>query len=394
MNDDTRPVPGSPASFPIVGIGASAGGLEAITRLFSALSADCGMAFLVVQHLAAGHSSMLVDILRRKSRLPVEEAVDGQTVDNNRVYVIPPTTSMTLRQGRISLQARDDSAGPPSPIDDLFFSLSRDKGAAAIAVVLSGNGSDGAAGARAVKGEGGVIMAQDSQSAQFKSMPEAAARQGDVDFTGAPEDIAARLVSLAAHPYLSSGLKEPEIDGLEGDAEALKRVLGLLKSHGNMDFSHYKRGVVMRRIVRRMGLLNITTLSELADFLKDKPQEVKRLCEDMLIPVTSFFRDPEAFDGLAKSVFPALLEDQSGHKPLRIWVAGCSSGEEVYSIAICLFECLDARGIEIPVQIFGTDVSETALTTARRGNIWRASSATSRPSAWRASSARPSPATR
>lgn len=358
----------SPTSFPIVGIGASAGGLEAITELFANLPAHSGMAFLLVQHLDPDHASMLAGILAKKTKMEVAEATEGQIVDQDHIYVIPPNTSMTITQGRLSLKPRNDKLGPPMPIDDLFHSLAKDRDCNAIGVLLSGSGSDGALGMQAIKGEGGITFAQDDASAKFSSMPQAAIEQGCIDFILPPPKIAEELVRISQHPFMMTLPILLDVERVAADEPSLKRIFDVLNRACNVDFTHYKRGTITRRLSRRIALLNLNSLPAYIAFLDKNPDEVQALYQDLLIRVTSFFRDPEAFEGLAKVVFPGLMEKRPSTTPLRIWVPGCSSGEEVYSIAMCLLEYLGEHAASTKIQIFGTDASEPALTTARAGS--------------------------
>ena len=354
-------------SFTIVGIGASAGGLEAVTELFSCLPTECNMAFLVVQHLDPHRASMLVDILAKKTAMQVTEATEGIAVEPDHVYVIPPNTSMRIVGGRLTLRPRRETHGPAMPIDDLLESLAIDQGANAIGVILSGSGSDGALAMRKIKGEGGITFAQDDKSAHFTGMPRAAISLGCVDFVLPPQDIARELTRLAHHPYLTSPIPPRIIEPEPSDETSFKRILGVLKHNCDVDFTHYKRGALKRRLARRMALCQTATVSEYVTFLEATPGEDQALCQDLLIRVTDFFRDPETFDALAKSVFPRLMEARSSRTPLRIWVPGCASGEEVYSIAICLLEYLGERAGRTQIQIFGSDVNTAAIDTARAG---------------------------
>ena len=353
--------------FAIVGIGASAGGLEAVTELLSSLPATSGMAFLLAQHLDPHHASMLVEILSKKTAMPVRQATEGAAVEPNHLYVIPPNTSMRISQGRLTLRPRSETLGPPMPIDDLLHSLAEDQGANAIGVILSGSGSDGALAMQTIKGEGGITFAQDDESAHFTGMPRAAVGLGCVDFVLSPQDIGRELARLGAHPYLGSLTRMASVDPVAADEESFKRVFALLKSRCDIDFTHYKRGTIARRLDRRMAMHNLETLREYATFLEATPSEAEALCRDLLIRVTEFFRDPDTFDALAKSVFPRLLAARSSKTPLRIWVPGCASGEEVYSIAICLLEYLGERTNRTPIQIFGSDVNAAAVEAARAG---------------------------
>ena len=354
-------------SFTIVGIGASAGGLEAITELLSSLPVDTGLAFLLVQHLDPHHASMLVEILAKKTAMPVREATEGMTVEPDHLYVIPPNTSMRVAEGRLTLRPRGETLGPPMPIDDLLHSLAEDQGANAIGVILSGSGSDGALAMQTIKGEGGITFAQDDESARFTGMPRAAIGLGCVDFVLAPQDIGRELARLGRHPYLASRRLTPSVEPLQSDEESFKRVFALLKSGCAVDFTHYKRGTIKRRLARRLAVHKLETISEYVAFLEATPGEAQALCDDLLIRITEFFRDPETFDGLAKTIFPHLMEGRPNKMPLRIWVPGCSSGEEVYSIAICLLEYLGERASQTQIQIFGSDVNASAIETARAG---------------------------
>lgn len=352
--------------FPVVGIGASAGGLEAVSELLAGLPAATGMAFLFVQHLDPGHGSLLVEILTKKTPLTVTEAQNGMAVAPEHLYVIPPNTTLTLLRGVLRLQRRQISELRHMPIDILLHSLAEERGHLAIGVILSGGGSDGTLGLRAIKERGGITFAQEPASARFAAMPRSAIATGCVDFILSPQLMAEALAKVGRHTYLSSGttpVGEPPPTG-EDDME---RVFGLLRTHCGVDFTHYKRTTIERRLARRMAVRHADGLASYADLLQHDPNEVQTLGQDLLIRVTSFFRDPETFEGLVETIFPALLEGRSLTEPLRIWVPGCASGEEVYSIAICLTECLDARALSIPVQIFGTDLSETAIETARAG---------------------------
>ena len=356
-----------PKAFPIVGIGASAGGLEAITDLFLGLPHDSCMAFLIVQHLEPGHASLLAGILAQKTAMPVTEATDGQLVERDHVYVIPPNTSMRIAKGRLTLTPRNDKLGPPMPIDDLFHSLAEDQGVNAIGISLSGNGSDGALGMQTIKGEGGITFAQDDASARFNSMPHAAIGLGGIDFVLSPQKIAAELVRICQHPFMVEQPFLLDVKQVADDEVSLKRIFQILNVACGVDFTHYKRGTMTRRLARRIALLNLNSLPAYISFLEANPDEVHTLYQDLLIRVTSFFRDPEVFDGLTKLVFPELMRKLPAKASLRIWVPGCSSGEEVYSIAICLLEYLGEKAAHTKIQIFGTDVSEAALATARTG---------------------------
>jgi two-component system CheB/CheR fusion protein len=354
-------------SFTVVGIGASAGGLEAISALLAGIAPLSGMAFLIVQHLAPFRPSLLSGLLSKRTPMAVIEAVDGMVIEIDRVYVIPPNTSMSIAQRHIRLRARGETLGPPMPIDDLFDSLARELGVDAIGVILSGNGSDGALGLQAIQAGGGITFAQDTTSAGHGSMPRAAIGLGCVDSVLAPHEIATEIARIGKYP--KRALDELELMGRVNAPEdwSLRSLFRLLRNACNIDFTHYKRGTVQRRLSRRMALRQMTSLADYIALLDSDATETLALGRDLLIHVTEFFRDPETFVELTRTVFPRLISDQDLSSSIRIWVPGCSSGEEVYSIAICLMEYLGERFSDTKIQVFGTDVSVDALQTARAG---------------------------
>ena len=355
----------TPAPFPVVGIGASAGGLEAITELFACLPADTGMAFLVVQHIGPDHASLLTEIVSKKTKMPVTESIDGEVVAPDHVYIIPPNTSMTISGGKLALLPRNGLQGIPLPIDDLFRSLAENINSRAIGVLLSGGGTDGAFGIQAIKEDGGLTFAQDEASARFNSMPRAAIRLECVDFVLPPSGIAREVTRIAKHSFLAP---PPDAETHAADARQMAHIFQVMKKTCNMDFTHYKSGTVQRRLTRRMALHSIQRLDDYGVFLEANPEEAHALCQDFLIRVTSFFRDPENFEGLSKFLLPRLVKEHARGVPLRIWVPGCASGEEVYSLAICLLEYMGDHSSATQIQFFGTDVSETALDLARAGS--------------------------
>jgi two-component system CheB/CheR fusion protein len=346
--------------FPVVGIGASAGGLEACTALLKALPANSGMAFVVVQHLDPHHQSLLRELLSRVTKMAVTQVEDGIALEPHHVYVIPPDHDVTLRRGALRLLSREQAA-KHMPIDRFLRSLAADQAAGAIGIILSGTGSDGTAGLEAVKAEGGVAFAQDPKSASYPGMPESAIAAGCVDFILPPAGMARELLRLARLP---APVEEPE--RIEG-AESYARILQALRSAAGIDFTLYKTGTIRRRIARRMVVRRTESLESYASYLEQNPAEAQALGQDILIHVTSFFREPEAFAALRKNVFPKLAEARSQGEPTRIWVPGCSTGEEVYSVAMALLEFLDKRADDIRCQIFATDVSTAALDRARLG---------------------------
>ncbi|MEH2042289.1 chemotaxis protein CheB [Nostoc sp.] len=354
------------ALFPIVGIAASAGGLEAFTQLLKYLLTDTGMAFVLIQHLDPNHKSLLSEILGRTTQMPVSEVQDGVTVEPNKIYIIPPNTKMMLSGGVLQLTPREKIHGKYMPGDAFFTSLAADRGHKAIAVVLSGADGDGSLGLKAIKAAGGVTFAQCEDTAKFDSMPNTAVATGNVDFILPPQKIAQELANLSRNPFISDSQPLIPVEKLPEQGDALATIFVLLRSQTGVDFSHYKPNTLDRRIQRRMLLYKLERLEGYAQYLQDNPAEVKALYEEILIHVTYFFRDPEVFQLLKEQVFPSFMQNKSV-LPIRIWVAGCSTGEEVYSIAILLLEFLSDKVIAPPIQIFATDISEMAIEKARSG---------------------------
>ncbi|MEP0908854.1 ATP-binding protein [Leptolyngbya subtilissima ST-M1] len=346
---------------------ASAGGLEAFINLISNLPADTGMAFVLIQHLAPDHESQLAEILGRVTPMAVQQVQDQMAIAPNQIYVIPPNTQMTLIDGAFCLAARQKTQGKYMPGDAFFESLAADWGNKAIAVVLSGMDGDGSQGLKAIRVAGGVTFAQCEDSARYDSMPNTAVATGDVDFVLPPEAIAAELVNISRSPLLTvseplQGVKElPQAD------DALTTIFALLRTMKGVDFTFYKSKTIDRRMQRRMLLYKLDTLEDYAQHLQEHPAEVQALHDEILIHVTSFFRDPDTFEQLKAQVFPTISQNKAADTPIRIWVAGCSTGEEVYSIAICLLEFFSDRATVPPIQIFATDISEAAIAKARAG---------------------------
>lgn len=352
------------AICPIVGIGASAGGLEAFTQMLRALPADTDMAFVLVQHLDPTHASMLTEILSRVTVMPVSEVADQMAVEPNHLYVIPPGVTMGISGGTLELTPRVEVRGQHRPVDHFLRSLAEDQGHRAIGVILSGSSTDGTLGLEAIKAEGGIVFAQDD-TAQHTSMPASAVSAGCVDFVLPPAAIAAEIARISRHPYLDRGtvdLVDPK------DSEpSLSRVLEHLRVATGVDFSSYKQNTIFRRITRRAVLHKMESLREYARFLQGNPAETDALYQDVLISVTSFFRNPDAFEVLKSKVFPRLVKDRSRHDPLRMWSIGCSTGEEAYSIAIAFVEFAEASRIQIPLQLFATDLNGAGIEKARAG---------------------------
>jgi two-component system CheB/CheR fusion protein len=361
----------SQAAVPMVGIGASAGGLEAFSELLHNLPDKTGMAYVLVQHLDPKHGSVMQQILSRTTRLPVTEVKQGTQVETDHVYVIPPNTELTVHDGILRLEARRLTHGMHMPIDHFFQSLAQDAAERAICVVLSGTGSDGTAGCNAVKAAGGIVFAQDERSAKYDGMPRSAINTGCADFILPPNQIARELARIGQHPYIAQAVAETSMHPDLPAGDDLDTLFFLLHKSTGVEFAHYKHTTLQRRIRRRMVLQKFDKLKDYVRFVKKTPAELDELYRDVLIHVTGFFREPEAFEGLCQHVYPALLQDRKPDDPVRIWVPGCSSGEEAYSIAISLLEFLSTmQGITLlkpGIQIFATDISEGALDQARAG---------------------------
>lgn len=368
MEDPTQE---EPKTFPIVGIGASAGGLEALQLLLRELPNDADMAYVVIQHLDPEHPSMLASLLASWAQVPVVEVTDGMPVAPNRIHVIPPTADLDLHDGVLSLVSRQRTRGLHLPIDAFFRALAADRPGRAIGVVLSGTGSDGTDGLRAIRAAGGITFAQDPDSAEFRGMPTSAIAAGIVDVQAAPAELGRELVRFGHHPYLlradgADAEADPDLPPIDDEA-TLAAVLAAVRRQAGLDFRGYKQATITRRIARRMALRRVGSAKAYVTLLSDDASEAKALGQDIMIHVTSFFRDPAAFELLEHEVFPALLQRKADDEPIRIWVPGCSTGEEAYSLAIGLCECLDKEQRRSPVKLFATDLSEHAIETARTG---------------------------
>ena len=358
----------SESACPIVGIGASAGGLDAFERLLQHLPVDTGYACVLVQHLDANHPSSLSEILGGVTTMPVVEVVDAQVVRANHVYVIPPNTELSVRGGMLRLAARQPGA-KAMPIDHFLQSLADDARSRAVGVVLSGNGVDGAAGLRSVKDAGGVTFAQDPETAEHRSMPIAAIGAGAADLVLSPESIAAEIARIAHHPYFDASAADSTqaAPGVPISDAALAAVCDIIFASSGIDFRLYRQTTVRRRLQRRLALLNVGNVDEYAQLLGTSADERSALQRDLLICVTSFFRDPTAYEALKAVVFPVITRGRPAYAPIRIWVPGCATGEEAYSIAMALDEFQQAAGTSFPVQIFASDINEVAIDKARAG---------------------------
>ena len=337
-----------------------------MSALLKRLSPDLGMAYVLVPHLDPKHESAFTDILSRATSMPVSDITDGIPVQANHIYVARPNYDVVIDHGSLHLVKREPGRSSTVAIDIFFRSLAADLGKNAIGVILSGTGSDGALGLGAIKGEGGITFAQSSETAKYDGMPNSAIASGHVDFVLSPEQIGAELARVRNHPYVSRA-ESDDTNPLGKDAP-FPKIFRILRRLTKVDFSEYKQPTIHRRVRRRMVLHKIEKLDDYVELLHSSRKELTSLYEDLLINVTSFFRNPEAFESLHAAVYPSLLAGRQDHSaPIRLWVPGCSTGEEAYSHAISIMEYLSEQRTEVPVQIFGTDLSESAIARARSG---------------------------
>ncbi|MGI8934486.1 MAG: CheR family methyltransferase, partial [Phormidesmis sp.] len=352
-------------SFLTVGIGASAGGLEAFQTFFRHMDEDSGMAFVLISHFSPDHESLLAELLAKETQMPVLQVQEEVRLQPNRVYVIPPNATLTVDDGILRLSPPVQARGHRAPINIFFRSLAEDQGENAVCVILSGTGSDGTIGLKSIKEYGGLAIAQDSGTAKYDSMPRNAVMTGLVDYVLPVEEIPVKLVEYAHHREgLRANLDE---DGrLPQAADYLEQICSLLLRRIGHDFSSYKQGTLVRRIQRRIQITQTDSVEAYVEYLKTDAEEITLLFKDLLIGVTHFFRDPEAFDALQQTAMASLVENSADSKSIRIWIAGCSSGEEAYSIAMLLVEEMERQNVRSQVQIFATDIDERSLKKARR----------------------------
>lgn len=353
------------AQFPIVAIGASAGGIEAINAFLNAVPEGSSIAYLVLLHTAAGPESKLAEVFASETRLPVQFAQTGMTIERDNVYISPPGFDMTIRDGALVVTPRDDSVQPQRPVDNLFESVAVDVHGCGICIVLSGTGTNGTAGIRNAKAEGALVIAQDPTTARFPGMPRSAIASGMVDVVLAPEDMPNALLDYVKHPYLKFEQIASVGEGLS-DSE-LTPVLALLKTRTNHDFRGYKKKTILRRVFRRMGLRHIDRIEDYLQILRGEPNEVKALLGDLLINVTGFFRDGPGWDELADRVIRPLVREREPDSAIRVWVPACATGEEAYTVAMVIFECSHEAQKNLDIKIFATDADINALAKARGG---------------------------
>lgn len=373
MDDSPSPAESSESStsvnrdrFPVVGMGASAGGLEAFEKFFTGMPADSGMAFVLVSHLDPDRKSMLGELLQRRTRMPVLEAQEGAVVQPNHVYVTPPNRYLTIEKRALRLAVPQETRGMRMAVDHFLRSLAHDQGEHAIGIILSGNGSDGTLGVRTLNGAGGIALVQDPATARYEGMPRNAIATGLADYVLPVEQMPETLISYAAQFYPRRA-RMPASKAGEA-LSPLEQIFNLLRSGTGHDFSQYKRNTIQRRIERRMSIHNIDEPDQYVRFLQENAEEIQVLFKELLIGVTSFFRDPAAFEVFKQVVLPGLLQDKPDQAPVRIWVPGCATGEEAYSLAMIVQESMEKEGRNFRVQIFATDLSEESIEYARTGH--------------------------
>jgi len=346
----------------VVGIGASAGGLDAIEKFFNHMPSDPGMAFVIIQHLSPDYKSLMNEILAKHTDMDIIQAKDNLQVEANKIYLLPPKNNLKIFHGKLYLTPHQGQRSLNLPIDIFFRSLAEDKKEKGIAVILSGTGSDGTRGIRHIKEFGGMVIVQDQNTAQFDGMPRSAIIAGMVDFILAPEQMGEAVVKYIKNPVFSQTNKK-----MIDDQEPFQKIFEMLKRYSGVDFSYYKKSTVYRRIEQRMGINQLSSIGDYLEFLYDSANEINILYKQLLIGVTRFFRDKEAYDILQKKVIPEMIKSHNDKEPLRLWVAGCSTGEEAYSLAFMLQDFFQTMGYNQDYKIFATDIDKDAIEFASQG---------------------------
>ena len=362
---DSVEISSSNNSFYIVGIGASAGGLEALERFFENMPENSGMAFIVVSHLDPNHISIMPELIQKTTKMKIFQAEDGMVVTPNHVYVTPANRDIGMLHGTIQLIEPIEAHGFRLPIDFFFKSLSEDLGERAICIILSGMASDGTAGLKTVKSELGMVMVQDPKSAKFDSMPNNAIKTGLADYILHPEDMPDQLAGYISQKIKGILSKKVTTNGKFPDT--FQKVFILIRTQTGHDFSNYKQNTIYRRVERRMNITQLDTVQSYIRLLQTNPSEIQNLFKELLIGVTNFFRDPESFEKLKKVLLEFVISKPENSK-IRIWIPGCSTGEEAYSVAIILRECMNEAKKNFNVQIFATDIDRDAIEKARIGS--------------------------
>ncbi len=361
---DNKKMSSKPSLY--VGVGASAGGLEALEQFFKKMPPDSDLTFIVVQHLSPDYKSLMVELLSRQTQMEVTRAVEGVILKPNCVYLIPPKKNMTITDGRLHLTEQDHNRGLNLPIDIFFRSLAADQKNNAIGIILSGTGSDGTLGVRAIKENGGMVMVQDQNSAKFDGMPRSAIATGLVDYILAPDKMPNELIKYIKHPYIKKNKQQQDSLKIIGE-DFLTKVLSIIRTRIGVDFTQYKPNTLIRRIERRISINQMQDAEEYINLLQKVPAEVKTLYKEILIGVTQFFRDTEAFKQLEEQVIPKLFKNRKLDSPVRVWCTACSTGEEAYSLAILLKEYMEKKQLDYDVKVFASDLDKEALEYASLG---------------------------
>jgi len=363
--DDSDHKETTPGEGYIVGIGASAGGYEAIESFFRKMPHDSGLSFVIVQHLSPDFKSLMVELLSKHTKMPIQRVEDGMIVEPGSIYLIPPKKKMTLANGRLYLSEMDPSIVPNLPINDFFRSLAEEKKEKAIGIILSGTGSDGTLGIREIKGYGGIVIVQDPTTSKFDGMPNSALSTGMVDYQKSPGEMPEVLLNYVKHIDITKSDTTKLIKGKRVDA--LTSIFKVLSRTMNVDFSQYKPNTIIRRVEKRMSINQIEKIDDYIMFLRSSTFEARSLYRELLIGVTGFFRDSEAFNKMEHEIIPKVLKNRKVNSPVRVWVSGCSTGEEAYSLAILFAEVMDRMKINTNVKIFATDIDQTSLEYASNG---------------------------
>ncbi len=346
--------------FPVVGIGASAGGLEAFKIFFEKMPVDTGMAFVMIPHLDPGHKSLMVEIIARYTAMPVLQVKDGMKIESDHVYIVPPNRNLTIEGGKLTLSEISRNRGINLPVDIFFKSLAASQKERAIGVILSGTMRDGAMGLKDIKEHGGLVIAQSPETAQHDGMPQSAIDTGMVDFVLAIEDMPEAILKFISHPYIH-GDSSPE------DPDELNQVLAIIRARTGHDFRCYKRNTLVRRTERRMGLRQIERMGDYLKVVKNNPKELDELLKDLLIGVTGFFREEQVWEKLRNEILPSMVRNLKAEEPIRVWIPGCSTGEEAYTIALLIHDTFEKTSRHFNAQIFATDIDGEAIAVARRG---------------------------
>ncbi len=341
--------------------------MEAFSELLNHLPEETGLAYVFIQHLSPDHESVLTQILSKQTKIPIHEVVDKVKIELNSVYIIKPNTNIELEDHAIKVSPREEASKNYLPIDFFMRSLAKIKKHKAIGVILSGSGSDGTFGMREIKNEGGLTFAQDLKSAKFIDMPRSAYSSGNVDFLLPLEGIAKELTRIGKHPYVAFRQKQKEEEIQPEKKDTLSKIFSIVKNKTGVDFQHYKPNTINRRIERRMMLTKINLIDNYINYLNENPDEVDNLFQDLLINVTGFFRNKNLFESLKVDIFPKLILSKEGDETIRVWIPGCSTGEEAYSIAISLLEYFEEHNLKNSIQIFATDINDFVIDKARAG---------------------------